>query len=60
MVFTKLMLDKRRQRSDSTYRISLRITHKRIPIMIGSDYCVSTFDWDEENCRIKPDCKRFN
>ncbi len=49
MVHSKLILDKRRQRKDSTYRIALRVTFKRIPILIGSDYCVSESEWDEEN-----------
>ncbi len=60
MIYSKLVLDKRRLRSDSTYRITLRVTYKRTPLLIGSDYCVSESEWDEENCRIKPDCKRFN
>jgi len=60
MIYSKLILDKRRQRNDSTYRITLRITFKRTPITIGSDYCVSEEEWDEENGRIKSNCKRFN
>ncbi len=60
MIYSKLVLDKRRLRSDSTYRITLRVTYKRTPLLIGSDYCVSESEWDEENGRIKPDCKRFN
>lgn len=60
MICSKLVLDKRRLRSDSTYRITLRVTYKRTPLLIGSDYCVSESEWDEENGRIKPDCKRFN
>ncbi|MCX6258001.1 MAG: site-specific integrase [Bacteroidia bacterium] len=55
----KLILDYRSKRLDGNCRISLRLTHHRVPLLIGTDYLVNPDDWDIEACRIKPGCKLY-
>lgn len=53
----KIILDKRRKREDGAYRIAIRLTHNRIPLILGLDYVCEEENWDDEHSLIKPECK---
>jgi len=56
---TKIILDKRRAKNDGTYPLSLRITHKRVPLNITLEYSVDEDHWDQASQTITPECKKY-
>lgn len=56
---TKIILDKRRVKNDKTYPLSLRITHKRIPLYITLEYSVNSKHWDQESQTVTSKCKKY-
>lgn len=48
----KIILDKRRQKSDLTYPLILRFIHNRKSVGLPLGYSVKESEWDEEKCMI--------
>lgn len=49
----RIILDKRRQKSDKTYPLILRIVHYRKSTSIPLDYSILEKDWNETDCAVK-------
>jgi len=56
---TKIILDKRRAKNDDTYPLSLRVTHKRIPLYITLGYSVDSKHWDQASQSVTSECKKY-
>jgi len=48
----KLILDDRHKRKDGKVRISMRLTHNRVPVLAATEYVVDPNDWDPVNFKI--------
>lgn len=55
----RILLDKRRVKSNSTYPLVMRIVYNRVPINVTTGYSVEEKDWDEKRERIKSSSKIY-
>ncbi|MBT4338469.1 MAG: site-specific integrase [Bacteroidetes bacterium] len=57
---TKILLDQRRQKSNGTFPIIIRLSHNRKSTSFPLNIFVFESDWDSKKCRIKKACKHFD